>query len=144
MSQQVSPKLRLPMVDSRCGYEHRGADQDCRKKADYRMVGSCANCKSRVVGLFTVGHEANGGWNSPKCPVCQCTQSLYWKGLEDDAKPPAGASFTVWMDYRSEGWHPTECATLAECFDAMHNLGHTGGYRITRDVNVEITEASGV
>jgi hypothetical protein len=67
------------MVDARCTYAHRG----CGDKGDYRMVGSCANCKSRVVGKFTVGHEAGSGWSSPDCPVCQCGNVLYWTGLED-------------------------------------------------------------
>jgi hypothetical protein len=73
------------MVDARCTYKHRLAERDCREKDTYRMVGDCANCKARVVGLFTVGHEANSGWNSPDCPVCQCRSDLYWKGLEDAA-----------------------------------------------------------
>lgn len=83
MSTLTSPTLGFPMVDARCSYHHIGMGADCTTKDAYRLVGSCANCNSQIVGLFTVGHEANSGWNSPECPVCQCKGKLYWKGLED-------------------------------------------------------------
>lgn len=48
--------------------------------------------------------------------------------------------YTIWLDYNLEGWQPNDFDTLAECFDLMRSYGHSGGYRITRDVDVEIRE----
>lgn len=85
MSALTSPTLGLPMVDARCSMKHIWQEKDCSGKDAYRMVGDCANCHSRVVGFFTVEHEASSGYESPDCPVCQCRNHLYWKGLEDTA-----------------------------------------------------------
>jgi hypothetical protein len=74
---ETSPTLNAPMVDGRCTYGR------CAETNVYRMVGYCGNCHTDpVVGLFTAGHEAGGGYSSPKCPVCGCRE-LHWRGLED-------------------------------------------------------------
>lgn len=49
--------------------------------------------------------------------------------------------YTMWLDYGLEGWHPHDFDTLLECFDLLRSYGHSGDYRITRHVDVEITEA---
>ncbi|MBU8834141.1 hypothetical protein [Mycolicibacterium goodii] len=59
-----------------------------------------------------------------------------------DVQSATPGPYTVWLDYGSEGWHPHECDTLAECFDQMRSFGHSGDYRITRDVHIEIREAA--
>lgn len=58
--------------------------------------------------------------------------------LPDTATFAVG-KWTIWL-YNLEGWKPNEFDTLAECFDYMCSIGHCGGYRITRDVDVEIRE----
>ncbi|OCB09286.1 hypothetical protein A5717_26300 [Mycolicibacterium porcinum] len=55
--------------------------------------------------------------------------------------PEPTGPYTVWMDNGLDGWRPEDCDTLADCFHAMHAIGHSGDYRITRDVEVEIREA---
>ncbi len=57
-----------------------------------------------------------------------------------DSSEVSQKKYTIWLDYNTEGWQPIDCATLAECFDLMRSYGHSGDYRITRDVDVEIRE----
>lgn len=52
--------------------------------------------------------------------------------------------YTIWLDYNVDGWKPHECETLAECFDLMRSYAHSGDYRITREVDVEIRERPAV
>ena len=51
--------------------------------------------------------------------------------------------YTIWLDYGTEGWHPNDFGSLAECFDHMRSYCHGGEFRITRDVPFEIREIDG-
>lgn len=57
------------------------------------------------------------------------------------SRPPQGP-YLLWLDYGTEGWSLEECETLADCFDYMRSVAHGGKYRITREVKVEIREAT--
>ena len=47
--------------------------------------------------------------------------------------------YTVWVDYGSEGWQPTDFETKKECIDFVMN-GETGGgrARITEQKTISI------
>jgi hypothetical protein len=65
----------------------------------------------------------------------------YGEAFDDICPPrPDPAQYTIWLDGYTEGWHPYEFDTVAECFDHMRSCAHSGPYRITRDVQVEIRE----
>ncbi|MCX2931377.1 hypothetical protein ORI20_13920 [Mycobacterium sp. CVI_P3] len=82
----------------------------------------------------------------PTCETCGGERLSFQPDDESDSldelmDPPVKAKpYTVWLNYHTEGWHPHECDTLAECFDTMRAMAHGGEYRITRDVDVEIRE----
>lgn len=59
-------------LNLRCPYP------DCADEYEYRMSGSCANCRTKVTGTFTFGHQVqqSGGI----CPK--------WKDRRYDAWPP--------------------------------------------------------
>ena len=47
------------------------------------------------------------------------------------------SAYTLWIDYGSEGWHPFDYDSIADCLECLtYSSGQ--GYRITRDV--ELTE----
>jgi hypothetical protein len=57
------------------------------------------------------------------------------------ADTESSGPFTIWLNYRQEGWQPSDpLATLAECLDYRSDMGHTGDFRITRDVDWRIVE----
>lgn len=51
--------------------------------------------------------------------------------------------YTVWMRYPSEGWQPVDCDDLEQCFREMNAVAHSGEYRITKPVDVQIIERQG-
>lgn len=51
--------------------------------------------------------------------------------------------YTVWLNYHTEGWHPTDCDSVADCFQYMRSVGHAGEYRITCPVVVEFVAHCG-
>lgn len=51
---------------------------------------------------------------------------------------PSGAPVTVWTDYGTEGWHPTEFPTLKEAL--LSRDRHSSPFRITRNVDFEPVE----
>lgn len=70
-------------VDARC------RDRSCEGKNTYRMIGGCYNCGTKpLLGLFTVGHEAQGGSPGSECPVCE-TSRLHWDRLATPDEIPA-------------------------------------------------------
>lgn len=41
--------------------------------------------------------------------------------------------YTLWIDYGSEGWHPFDYDSIADCLECLtYSSGQ--GYRITREV----------
>lgn len=56
---------------------------------------------------------------------------------DDSAASDRPKSYTVWLNYHTEGWHPEDCGSVKECFDYMRSVGHSGDYRITAPVTVE-------
>jgi hypothetical protein len=58
--------------------------------------------------------------------------------VEAQVKP-----YTVWMRYPSEGWQPVDCDDLEQCFREMNAVAHSGEYRITKPVDVQIIERQG-
>ena len=52
-----------------------------------------------------------------------------------------GGPFTVWIDNRTEGWHPSEpFDTLEQCFDYLIGNAYGHQYQITREVRVVFNE----
>ncbi|QDH91831.1 hypothetical protein SEA_PHRAPPUCCINO_156 [Mycobacterium phage Phrappuccino] len=65
--------------------------------------------------------------------------------MDPDTSPDTPAKpYTIWLDYGSEGWHPSEPqASILDCFNYMRDRAHCGAYRITRDVAFEVREVQG-
>lgn len=50
--------------------------------------------------------------------------------------------YTVWIDFGTEGWQPSDDQPdLAACLHHIATMSYGHDYRVTRDVNVLLTEA---
>jgi hypothetical protein len=63
--------------------------------------------------------------------------------VDDTHSPNNQKPYTVWMHIPMEGWHPTDCDDLQQCFSEMLAVGHSGDYRITCPVAVEFVARPG-
>jgi hypothetical protein len=51
-------------------------------------------------------------------------------------------AYTVWVDYGSEGWKPSDdLDTLEDCFEWLRAYNSGNHYRITKSVAVEFIES---
>lgn len=78
--EQAGHPAQAAFIDYRCDHSHHGDA--------YRMTGSCRNCRSPLLALFSVGHKAAFGISGPSCPVCG-QQATSWTRLATPDEIPA-------------------------------------------------------
>lgn len=67
----------------------------------------------------------------------------YKRYLAESCSKGAAMTYTVWVDNGTDGWYPNDdLSDLAAVLHCIHTQTYGHDYRVTRDVNVVLTEAN--